>query len=142
MLNVKRIKLASFLSGVALASAFTAAHAQTTTNLLSETTFDPAAAAPWGYGYLYGNNGLGYQEYNRAYYLPEDLDMTNAMFQFSFDLTDLAGTTGYGAGAGAPLFMTTTDPASFSSVNREDYIFTFDARAEGLEPGQTASSEM
>ena len=136
------MRLASFLSGVALASALTAAHAQTTTNLLSETTFDPAAASPWGYGYFYGNNGLGLQEYNREYYLPEDVDMTNAMFQFSFDITDLAGTTGYGTGFGGPLFLTTTDPASFVSTNREDYIFTFDARAEGLEPGQTANSEM
>src|SRR5438270_9671674 len=33
--------------------------AQTTTNLISETTFDASASVPWSYGYFYGNNGLG-----------------------------------------------------------------------------------
>ena len=131
---------AAFLAGVTVLGGLNAS-AQST-NLLSQTTFDPEAASPWGYDYFYGNNGLGLKSYNRAYYLPEDVDLTNAMWQFTFDLTDLAGTTGYGAGTGGPLHRTETDPAAFVSGDRANYIFTFDARAEGLEPGQTGNGQM
>jgi hypothetical protein len=134
---------AAALLGAALAAG--ALQAQTvTTNLLSETTFDPMAPAGWGYGYFYGNNGLGFYEYQAQYYLPEDVDMTNGMLHFTFDLTDLAGTAGYGAGTGGPLYRSPDlDPAAFASTNRDDYIFAFDARALGLDPAQTsANAEM
>ncbi|HEX7860496.1 MAG TPA: hypothetical protein VF773_09235 [Verrucomicrobiae bacterium] len=108
------------------------------TNTISLTTFEPDAAPGWSYGYFYSNNGLGTYENNRAFYLPEDVDMTNALYQFGFDLTDLSGTLGYGTGTGAPL--TVTDPSGFVSGNRADYIITFDARAEGLAEGQTSGN--
>lgn len=131
----------AFLGGLAMLNGLNVS-AQST-NLISHTTFDPEAASPWGFGYFYGNNGLGYQEYNRAYYLAEDFDLTNAMWQFSFDLTDLAGTTAYGTGTGGPLFRIDPDPALFVSGERANYIFTFDARVEGLEQGQaSANGEM
>ncbi|MGZ8919588.1 MAG: hypothetical protein ACXW3L_01260 [Limisphaerales bacterium] len=131
---------AAFLAGITMLGGLNAS-AQST-NLLSQTTFDPEAASPWGYGYFYGNNGLGLQSYNSAYYLPEDVDLTNAMWQFTFDLTDLVGATGYGTGTGGPLHRTETDPAAFVSGDRANYIFTFDARVEGLEPSQTGNGEM
>ncbi|HVK58680.1 MAG TPA: hypothetical protein VM735_07870, partial [Candidatus Kapabacteria bacterium] len=114
---------------------------EASTNLISLTTFDAEAAAPWSYGYFYGNNGLGFYENSRAYYLPDDLEMTNALYQFAFDITDLNGTLGYGTGTGAPFFL--TDPAGFITAERANYIITFDARVEGLEEGVTeANAEM
>ena len=71
-----------------------------------EATPDPAAPATWNYGYFYGNNGLGWYENQKEYYLPEDLEMTNAMWFYSFDLTDLSGTANYGTGTGGPLAPT------------------------------------
>lgn len=130
----------AFLAGVTLLGGISSS-AQST-NLISQTTFDPEAASPWGYGYFYGNRDgeteLGSQEHNRAYYLPEDTEMTNAMWLYSFDLTDLAGRSGYGTGTGGPLFL--TDPAAFVSGDRSNYILTFDARAEGLKAGQTSAN--
>lgn len=137
-----------FVHAAALAAAALAAgalQAQTvTTNLLTETTFDPAAPSGWGYGYFYGNNGLGFQEYQRQYYLPEDTEMTNAMWHYTFDLTDLAGATGYGTGTGGPFYRAPElDPGAFASTNREDYTFSFDARVLGLDPAQaSANAEM
>lgn len=132
-MNIPTRNALVLLSAAAACAALTApAQSAVTTNLLSETTFEPTAESPWGYGYFYGNNGLGFNEYQRAFYLPEDAEMTNAMWQFTFDLTDLAGTLGYGTGTGGPLFRTDTDPASYASTNREDYVFSFDARVAGL----------
>jgi hypothetical protein len=136
---MKRIvKTLSLLAGVGLACV--AASAQITTNVLSLTTFDSAAGSPWSYGYFYGNNGLGTQTVDRGYYFPEDVDMTNAVYRYSFDITDLAGTTAWGTGTGAPLFRADTDPALFVSGDRADYILTFDAKAVGLAAGQTAAN--
>jgi hypothetical protein len=136
-------KALSFLSVVAVASAINSAQAQTTTNLLSETTFDAGGESAWSYGYFYADDGLGVYEVNRAFYFPEDEGMTNAVWQYLFDLSGLSGRTGYGTGTGGPLFRTETDPANFISKNREDYIFSFNARVEGLAAGQnSANSEM
>jgi hypothetical protein len=112
----------------------------TTTNLISETTFDSSAGAPWSYGYFYGNNGLGTYTSAQSYYLPEDTDQTNGMYQFTFDVTDLNGMTGWGTGTGAPLFRADTDPALFVSGDRADYILSFDAKVAGLADGQTAAN--
>src|SRR4051812_48498596 len=80
-----------FLSALALAAALgsSQAQAQTTTNLLSFTTFDSAAPSPWGYGYFYNDAGLGVQQYSTAYYLPDDVEQTNAMWQYTFDISAL-----------------------------------------------------
>lgn len=128
---------AALLGGFASLGA-TNASAQTSTNLLSFTSFDAEAASPWSYGYFYGNNGLGFYENNRSYYLPEDFELTNAFYFYAFDLTDLAGTAAYGTGTGAPLFL--NDPAGFITGERANYIFTFDARVEGLAEGQTSGN--
>ena len=68
--------------------------------------------------------------------------MTNAYYQYAFDLGLLNGTTGYGTGTGAPLFGANSDPSAYVSSDRANYIFTFDARVEGLEPGQVGNGEM
>lgn len=136
--------ISRILSLGCLAYACAAASAQTTTtNLVSETTFDAAAGSPWSYGYFYGNNGMGTYVNNRSFYFPEDTGQTNAVYQYTFDVTDLAGMTGWGTGTGAPLFRADTDPALFVSGDRADYILSFDAKALGLAEGQTvANAEM
>ena len=127
------------LAGLAGATCL-AASAQTTTNLISQTTFDPAAASPWSYGYFYGNNGLGVYGNNRAFYFPDDVDMTNAVYQYTFDDTDLNGVTGWGTGTGSPLYRENTDPALLVSGDRADYFVTFDAKVVGLAEGQTSAN--
>lgn len=134
-------KILSLASGIVLACA--ASSAQTTTNLLSETTFDSNAPSSWSYGYYYSDSGYGTYTNDRGYYFPEDTDMTNAVFQFGFDASALVDMTGWGTGAGAPLFRADTDPTLFTSGDRGDYIFTFDAKVAGLLDGQiTANAEM
>lgn len=136
---MNRIKgLIALTAGAVLTCATGAA--QTSTNLISETTFDTAAPVPWSFGYFYGNDGYGFYSVVQSYYFPDDAEYTNAVFQFTFDTTDLAGMTGWGTGAGAPLFRADSDPALFVSGDRADYILTFDARAEGLLEGQTAAN--
>lgn len=130
---------AAFLGGLTMLAAVNAsAQGTITTNEISLTTFEAESAPGWSYGYFYGNNGLGFYENNRAYYLPEDFEMTNALYQYAFDLTDLIGTTGYGTGTGAPLVL--TDPAGFITGERANYIITFDARVEGLIDGQASGN--
>ena len=130
----------ALLGALAAAGAVVSAQ-EVSTNLVSETTFDPAAPSPWGYTYFYSDNGLGYANYEREHYLLEDFEMTNAMWRFSFDLSSLSGMTGYGTGTGGPLHL--VDPAGFISTNRGDYEVSFDARVEGLVEGQTsANAEM
>jgi hypothetical protein len=131
----KTLSLGCLLAGCAAVSA-----QNTTTNRVSETTFDANAGSPWSYGYFYANNGLGTYDTQRSFYFPEDTDLTNAVFSHAFDITDLAGTTGWGTGAGAPLFRADTDPALFVSGDRGDYILTFDAKAAGLAEGQTSAN--
>jgi len=131
-------KRLSLVAGLVLAAS--ASQAQVSTNLLSQTTFDSSASVPWSYGYFYGNNGLGSFHDNHQYFAPDDVDMTNAMYQYTFDVTDLAGMTGWGTGTGAPLYRTETDPAAYVSGDRADYILSFDARVDGLDAGKTASN--
>src|SRR5205809_1027772 len=91
------LSLGCLLAGCAAISA-----QNTTTNLISETTFDANAGSAWSYGYFYANNGLGTYDTQRSFYFPGDTDLTNAVFSHAFNSTDLAGTTGWGTGAGAP----------------------------------------
>lgn len=134
-------KVISLSAGLALACI--ANSAQTTTNVLSETTFDAAAPSPWSYGYYYGDGGAGYYTHNRAFYFPEDVDMTNAVYQYTFDASGLVDMSSWGTGTGAPLFRADTDPTLFTSGDRADYIISFDARAVGLLEGQaTGNAEM
>lgn len=135
------LNLSAASAGLLFAGVNASAQDALSTNLISFTTFEPDAPATWSYGYYYGNNGFGFYENSHAYYHFEDLDMTNAMFRFAFDNTDLIGTTGYGTGGGGPFFL--NDPAGFITPERSNYILTFDARVEGLAEGQTtANAEM
>ncbi|HYE33471.1 MAG TPA: hypothetical protein VEH27_18755 [Methylomirabilota bacterium] len=132
------------LSGLALATAFGTAQAQqVTTNTLSVTTFDPEASANGSYGYFYGNtiDGVTYgsQSVQAQFYAPEDVDLTNGMWRYTFDNTDLNGAAGYGTGTGGGLFVGNTTTDMFTSTNREDYRITFRARVEGLAEGQTSA---
>lgn len=136
---MKSIAKVLALLGVA-ALAGVATHAQTSTNQISLTTFGPDTIPPWGFTYFYGNNGLGTAAYNTHFYAPEDTDMTNGMWQFTFDATALDGTANWGAGTGGPLSRENTDPTLFVSGDRADYILTFDAKADGLLDGQASAN--
>ena len=116
-----------------------------TTNLLARTTFDSDGPAGWGYGYFYGDGGLGvYEGPDRAYYEPTDVESVDAKCRLAFDVSALVGNGNYGVGFGAPQYQPNNDPALFTSTNRGDYIFSFDARVEGLSAGKTtaANAEM
>ena len=131
----------AFLAGAALLTG--ANLSAQSTNLVSSTTFDAEAGVPWSYGYYYGDpNGLGLYELQHSYYDLNDFDLTNGYYRFAFDLASLTGTVGYGTGTGAPLFGASSDPSAYVSGDRGNYIFTFDARVEGLEPDQTGNGEM
>jgi hypothetical protein len=124
-------------------AAFAQANNGATTNVLSNTTFETGATVPWSYGYFYPGDAaaVGTYKVEQAYHFPEDTDMTNAVYRYTFDLTGLAGrTTSFGTGTGAPLFLASSDPTAFVSGDRADYTFTFQARAEGLAEGQTSAN--
>jgi hypothetical protein len=140
----KSLSACCIIAGVAVAtSSICNAQAQATTNLLAHTTFDAERPQIWGYGYFYGVDGSGRYLLNRMYYDPDDIEQTNSMALYSFDLTELDGSTGYGTGFGGPMFRPDTDPTLFSSSNRIDYIVRWDARVDGLSEGvQSANLEM
>jgi hypothetical protein len=143
MIMTKTKWFSSAAVGFALAAAagFTTKVSADTTNLLANTTFDADGPAGWAYGYFYGDNGLGvYEPVDRAYYEPQDTDQTNAVCRFAFDLSALTGNNNFGVGFGGPQFQPNADPALFVSTNREDYIFSFDARVEGLRPDRTTGN--
>jgi hypothetical protein len=131
------------LAAVAMATPVTGAETATT-NLIALTTFDAEAPASWGYGYYYSDGGAGiYEGPNREFYEPDDVEFTNPLLSFFFDNSALDGVTGYGTGFGAPLHRPDPDPALFISSNRVDYLFSFDARVEGLAPDiSSANLEM
>jgi hypothetical protein len=121
----------------AAAALGTASHAQVSTNQLSLTTFGPEIIPPWGFTYLYNNDGFGTATYNTHFYAPEDVDSTNGMWQLTFDATPLDTQVNWGVGTGGPLSRDNTDPTLFVSGDRADYILTFDAKVAGLLDGQT-----
>ncbi len=119
--------------------------AETTTNLLSLTTFEPDSRPGWAYGYWYNNTGSGepvgtYTGPYRDYYDPNDTEMTNGMCWYGFDSTGLEITGNYGTGFGMPMIIPDLDPTLFASSNRADYIFSWDARMEGLKEGTTTGN--
>src|SRR5690606_9166503 len=92
-------------------------------------------------GYFYGDDGNGmYEGPYRQYYAPDDIEYLDPMCQYLFDLSWLEGRAGYGTGFGGPLFRPDPDPALFTSSNRVDYVFSFDARVEGLAEGVTSAN--
>ncbi len=124
------------------------------TNLVSLTTFDydfdtgVGHNLRWNYGYKYDWGGEAPAHsyfFNTAFYDPDDWGFTNAMGQFYFDNAGYADFMiaypggGYGFGFGGGLNWT-NDASIFTATNREDYIISFRARAEGLKAGVTTAN--
>ena len=128
------------------------------TNLVTLTTFDYdfdagiAHNLRWSYPYHYewGGDITPYwhsEVFYTSYYDPNDWGFTNAMGQFTFDntgygdfMTNYASAgPGYGVGFGGGLNWT-NDSSVFTATNREDYILSFRARAEGLKAGVDSAS--
>lgn len=133
-------RLSTALLGVACACAaglINTVHAQRVpigTNEIAFADFDLASPS-WDYGYYYsdGNIGGGYTR-NRSFSDPPGL--TNNVFQYTFDSTVFAGfASWWGTGFGMPVPWI-NDPLAFNSLDLADYILSFDARVEGLVPGQ------
>ncbi len=126
-----------------------------TTNVVTLTTFEyesfdppvPPGRPTYGYAYKYDWGGTPPEGFFHAFattaYDPADTALTNILGQFTFDNTVYADFvannpgSGYGFGFGGGLNWTNTG-AVFTSTNREDYILSFDARAEGLKAGLTS----
>jgi hypothetical protein len=151
----------SGLATVALAcTAGLATASAQTTNLISNTTFEltvtdaegnvvtPGGEARYPWAYTYAGGGMedpgGFREANVVFGIPED-NPTNILTKFSFETTaytPVPAGAWYGFGFGAGMNWNSFDPAVLST-NREDYVISFDARAEGLLPGvATANGEM
>lgn len=130
------------------------AKAQTVTNLLSNTTFedivyddegniaDPGGLprSPWLYSYVGPDNiwtdPYGNREAITAYGYPPE-NPTNLVTWFTFDsslYTPVPSGAWYGFGFGAGMNWEKFNPDLLSS-KREDYLLSFDAKAEGLLPG-------
>ncbi len=142
--------ISSALFGVTLA--FTCGTPATanadTTNQIGLTDFD--ISVPWGaYGYFYdwsvaSSDPKGYlAEIN---FTDPLIDPTNGpiMLRYSFTntgymdpITTNSG-AGYGTGFGSAVVWG-YDPTVFTSLNLEDYILSWDARVEGLKPGQATA---
>ncbi len=155
---IQRIQVA--LSGLACACAagFTLpAHAQITgTNQIALNVFDGGynVGHIWSYAFFYswnfpGVNSAPFDPQPGIYGIVDEFTDPlpangTAVFQFTFTNAPYEGpvTTnggGHGVGTGIPLVWTevTTD---FTSTNLSDYIVSFDARVEGLLPGQTTAA--
>jgi hypothetical protein len=137
-------KLSATLLGLACACAagFNATvHAQHVPNGTNEIAFaDFDLAIPsWDYGYFYsdGNIGGGYSQ-NRFFVDPPEY--TNIVFRYTFDSSVFAGfSSWWGTGFGMPLPWV-NDALAFNSLDLADYILSFDARVEGLNPGQATGN--
>jgi hypothetical protein len=121
------------------------------TNELGYSDFD--AGGVWSYGYFYSGgwppsgqftNGTWATDY--AFTDPNKVigPVVGAYYFTNVMMADLMTNSGasYGTGFGGPIL-----PGSYGfldlSTNLDDYIFSFDARVEGLAPGQTtANGEM
>jgi hypothetical protein len=155
--TMKNKRLLQWISGticVLALTGWTVTGLAQTTNLITLTTFDYDFDAGishnlrWNYGYKYDWGGTAPAHsywFNTAYYEPDDWSMTNAMGQFNFDNAGYADfmisypTGGYGFGFGGGLNWT-NEASVFTATNREDYILTFRARAEGLKAGVTSAN--
>jgi hypothetical protein len=116
-----------------------AQHDRIGTNEIAFADFDNAGSV--SYGYFYGNNDLGTYLLD-SYYTDPIIDPTNGpiVFRYTFDNTDLLGTTGYGTGFGTGNLPWTFDWTLFNSYELADYVFSWDARVEGLAEGQTTAN--
>jgi hypothetical protein len=117
------------------------------TNEVGYSDFD--AGGVWGYGYFYSWGWPGGSQftngtwtYNYSY---TDPSLTNGPLVGAYYFTNVMmgdlmtnSGAGYGTGFGGPV-----RPGSYGffdlSTNLDDYIFSFDARVEGLAPGQTTA---
>jgi hypothetical protein len=121
------------------------------TNEVGYTDFDSGGV--WGYGYFYswgwpGGNQFtnGTYVYNYSYTDPilTNGPVVGAYYFTNVMMADLMTNSGagYGTGFGGPVLPGSSGFINLST-NLDDYIFSFDARVEGLAPGQTtANAEM
>ena len=118
------------------------------TNQTAVTDFD--ASTPWGYGYYYywgwptsGQFTDGTYAYNYSFTDTNKTvgQMVGAYYFTNTTLVDLMTNSGagYGTGFGGPMNSGSYGFFDFST-NLEDYVFSFDARVEGLLPGQTTAN--
>jgi len=132
------------------------------TNLVSNTTFEDAtydidgnlqfpdghARYPWAYRYAWGTYAdPGVDPYSDMAFRYPAADPTDTCQQVLFDTslyTAAQSGGGYGLGFGAGMNWNSFSPDTVKmSTNRVDYIFSFDARAEGMLPGvATISGQM
>ena len=136
----------------ACAAGFTlTVHAQPNgTNEIAYTDFDTFTPG-FSYGYFYSWNvpgtppEPGTYEFTMGYTDPL-LDPTNGPLVYRYAFTNApyegpvtTNAAGYGTGFGAPLNWG-FDPAVFTSLDLADYLLSWDARVEGLKPGQTTGT--
>lgn len=129
---------------VGFTTAVQAQHDPVGTNQIALTDFDNFNPG-WGYGYFY-NWGTPSPEGTYTYtvrYEDPLLDPANGplVYQYTFDTTgySVAG-AGCGTGFGTGVAGWSGDPAEFNSLDPADYIVSWDARVEGLLPGQTTAN--
>ncbi len=148
---IQRLRAALLGLAVACAAGFTlpaSAQTITGTNEVAYTDFDSTFPG-YSFGYFYSWNvpdappEPGTYEYTIGYTDPL-LGTGPLVYRFAFTNTPYEGpvTTngaGYGTGFGMPLNWG-GDSTVFNSTNLVDYIFSWDARVEGLSPGQTTAN--
>lgn len=156
---IQRLRAALLGLAIACAAGFTptvSAQTITGTNEIAFTDFDVTAPG-WSFGYFYSWNFPGVNtppndpqpgtwEYTIGYTDPL-LTTGPLVYRYAFTNTPYEGpvttnSAGYGTGFGMPLNWG-FDSTVFNSLALEDYILSWDARVEGLSPGQaTANCEM
>lgn len=123
-------------------------HAQITgTNEIAFTDWDTTNPG-WSYGYFYQWNDAGARGTwtDIRNFIDPIIDPTNGptVFQYTFEdvqYEDQVATNGGGFGTGFGTGLVWDyDSAKFTSLNLEDYILSWDARVEGLKPGQTTAN--
>jgi hypothetical protein len=145
----------SALLGVTLACAVslnTSLHAQTITgtNVIALTDFDVNVPG-WDYAYFYswgwgagGQYTNGSSAVNHLYDDSANGGTICMRYQFTnspfHDLITTNAGAGYGTGFGAPQMGWGWNPSVFDNLYPSNYMFEFDARAEGLADGQTTAN--
>lgn len=122
----------------------------TGTNTIAMTDFDSNVPG-WDYGYFYswgwgpdGQYTNGTWLVNRMYddsakggTMCMRYEFTNSPF---YELVTTNSGAGYGTGFGGPQAGWGWDASVFNSISPDHYLFSFDARAEGLADGITAAN--
>jgi hypothetical protein len=148
-------RLPSALLSLTLACAFGVTkpvHAQpiTGTNIIAITDFDVNTPG-WDYGYFYSWGWDAGGQYTNGSWLVNHFYDDSAhggticiRYQFTnsplYDLITTNPGAGYGTGFGAPQMGWGYDPSVFDNIYQTNYMFEFDARAEGLADGQTTGN--